>query len=243
MRSAGVIPALRFWRTPGLDTMAGLDPGGIVTDEENSSEAEQVEAESTGGEPEAGGGSMFKKLFLAGLIAGVAAALALAINQRQKLAAMSDDEIRAMLDEKLGGRVSGDQLAEIQDAVIAGVRRTGAGGGEAAAVTGTVAYRERIAMPPDAVVIVQVEDTSLMDVPAEVIGTQVIESPGSVPVPYSVGFDPGEIVDSHTYSVRATISSGDTLLWTTDTASPVITRGNPLTADLLLVSVPEPVSD
>jgi hypothetical protein len=32
-------------------------------------------------------------------------------------------------------------------------------------------------------------------------------------------------------------------LWTTDTAYAVITRGNPLTADLLLIAVTQPVSD
>ncbi|MFB3048922.1 MAG: YbaY family lipoprotein, partial [Acidimicrobiia bacterium] len=43
------------------------------------------------------------------------------------------------------------------------------------------------------------------------------------------------------YTVEATISSGDALLWTTDNAYPVITRGNPLTADLLLIAVPSSV--
>ena len=47
----------------------------------------------------------------------------------------------------------------------------------------------------------------------------------------------------HNYTVRATISAHDRLLWTTDINYPVITRDNPTTADLLLVAVPEPVSD
>jgi putative lipoprotein len=62
-----------------------------------------------------------------------------------------------------------------------------------------------------------------------------------VPVDFSVGFDPADIIDSHSYTVEATISSGDALLWTTDTAYPVITRGNPLTADLLLIALPSSV--
>jgi uncharacterized lipoprotein YbaY len=187
------------------------------------------------------GSRSFKRLLMLAIAVGAAAALAFANAQRRRLAAMSDDEIRAFLDEKLGAKVPPDQLVEIQNAVISAVR----GGGyqpasPAGAVTGTVTYRERMAMPPDAVVIVEVEDTSRMDVAAEQVGIQVIENPGNVPVRFSVGFDPVDIVDSHSYSVRATITSGDRLLWTTDTNYPVITRGNPLTADLLLIAVQEP---
>ena len=47
---------------------------------------------------------------------------------RKKFASMSDDEIRSFLANKLEGKVAEDQLASIQDAVIAGVRaRSGSG--------------------------------------------------------------------------------------------------------------------
>ncbi len=186
------------------------------------------------------GSRFLKTVFWVGLAAGIGAAFAFAVNQRQRFAAMSDDEIGAFLAEKLGEKVPQEQLTQIQDTVISKIRGYPTAP-QTAAVTGTVTYRERIAMPEDAVVIVSLEDTSLMDVPAEQIGVQVIESPGNVPVSFSVGFVPAAIVDNHSYSVRATITSGDRLLWTTDTNYPVITRGNPLTADLLLVAVPEPV--
>ncbi|MCH8129942.1 MAG: YbaY family lipoprotein [Acidobacteria bacterium] len=84
-------------------------------------------------------------------------------------------------------------------------------------------------------------DTSVTDAAAGQIGAHVIEQPKTVPVGFSVGFDPADIIDNHSYTVEATISSGDALLWTTDTAYPVITRGNPLTADLLLIAVPSSV--
>lgn len=210
-----------------------------MSDEENSGDEDAVEMVEDAGKS----GGFFKKVFWIGVLAGVGVGIAYAMNQRQKLAAMSDEEIRAMLDEKLGGRVQEEQLVQIQDAVISKVRGTGLSGAENAAVTGTVTYREDTPMPEDAVVIVKLEDSSLMDVPAGQIGVQIIESPGNVPVPFTVGFKPAEIVDRHAYSVRATITSGDDLLWTTDTQYPVITSGNPLTADLLLISVPQPVGD
>lgn len=46
---------------------------------------------------------------------------------KNKLAAMSDDEIRGFLASKLDGKVSPEQLASIQDAVVAGVRGAEAG--------------------------------------------------------------------------------------------------------------------
>jgi heat shock protein HslJ/uncharacterized lipoprotein YbaY len=97
-----------------------------------------------------------------------------------------------------------------------------------ACVTGTVTYLQRIALPEDAVVQVQIQDTSLADAPAEVIGEQIIENPGQVPIPYEVCYDPGLIQDNHSYSMSARITDGDgNLLWINDTVTPVITRGNP----------------
>lgn len=179
------------------------------------------------------------KLLLFLVAAGAVAGIAVAFRQRDRILAMSDDELRTFLADRIGDKVPPEQLLAIQDAVVARVAEMRPAG----QVTGTVTYRERIAMPPDAVVIVTVEDSSLMDAPAIEIGAHVIDSPGSVPVPYAVGYDPAEIVEGHTYTVRATISAGDDLLWTTDRAYEVITGGNPTTADLVLVQVPERVPE
>ena len=66
-------------------------------------------------------------LFVALVTALVGAVASFA--SRKKFASMSDDEIRAFLANKLEGKVAEDQLASIQDAVIAGVRaRSGSGG-------------------------------------------------------------------------------------------------------------------
>jgi putative lipoprotein len=179
------------------------------------------------------------KLLLFVFAIGMVAGIAVAFKQRERILAMSDDELRAFLADKIGDKVPPEQLLAIQDAVVARVSEMR----PLAEVTGTVAYRERIAMPPDAVVIVTLSDTSLMDAPAIEIGAHVIDNPGQVPVPYAIGYDPGEIIENHTYTVRATITAGDDLLWTTDTAYQVITRGNPTTADLMLVRVPERVPE
>jgi len=180
------------------------------------------------------------RILLVVVVAALGVAALLVVRQRQRLAAMSDDEIRAMLEGKLSGKVDDEQLVRIQEMVIARVRGGRWSSSSAAAITGTVSYRESDPMPPSAVVIVTLADTSVTDAAGQ-IGAHVIEQPKTVPVDFSVGFDPADIIDNHSYTVEATISSGDALLWTTDTAYPVITRGNPLTADLLLIAVPSSV--
>jgi uncharacterized lipoprotein YbaY/heat shock protein HslJ len=107
-------------------------------------------------------------------------------------------------------------------------------GGDEACVTGTITYPQRIALPEEAVVQVQIQDTSLADAPAEVIGEQIIESPGQVPIPYEVCYDPNLIQDNHTYTMSARISDGEgNLMWINDTAIPVIINGNP-TEDVVI---------
>lgn len=97
----------------------------------------------------------------------------------------------------------------------------------AAAVTGTVSYRQRIALPPDATLVVTLEDVSRADTASTVIAGQQITTDGQqVPIPFSVVYDPAEIEASHRYVVRAQIFYGGALRWTSTTAYPVITQGN-----------------
>lgn len=109
---------------------------------------------------------------------------------------------------------------------------------EAATVTGTVTYLQRIALPPDAVVIVQIEDVSRADAPAEVIGEQVIRTGGQqVPIPFEVPYDADQIEENRSYSLRVRIEDGaGSLLFINDTSMPVITQGNP-TRDIEVIVV------
>lgn len=111
------------------------------------------------------------------------------------------------------------------------------------AVTGTVTYLQRSALAPDSVVKVQIQDVSRADAPAEVIGEQVFVTEGKqVPLPYNVSYDPAKIVENHRYVVRARIEAADgTLLFTNDTAIPVITAGAPTeNVEILVVPVAQP---
>jgi uncharacterized lipoprotein YbaY len=97
------------------------------------------------------------------------------------------------------------------------------------AVTGTVTYRTRDALPPDALVRVQLLDVSLADAPAKMMTEQAFPTRGKqVPLPFSLVYDPGDIDPRHAYNVRATIHGPDGgLLFTSQQAYPVITRNAP----------------
>ena len=104
-----------------------------------------------------------------------------------------------------------------------------------ATVTGVVTYRERIALPPDVVVTVRIEDTSRADAPAILIGEQAIRDPGQVPIPFAVPYDPRLIDPRSRYTLRVRIEDASgRLLWINTQAYPVITGGNP-TSDIEIV--------
>jgi len=102
-------------------------------------------------------------------------------------------------------------------------------------VTGTVTYREKIALTPEATVTVQLVDVSRADAPAITIGEQVIENPGQVPISFEIEYDPSAIDQRFTYAVQVRIMEGDKLAFINDTAYHVITRDSPTHVDMVLV--------
>ncbi len=108
-------------------------------------------------------------------------------------------------------------------------------------VSGTVTYRERIALTPGAKLVVEIRDVSYADAAAPLIASQTIQDPGQVPIEFEVPFDRDDIDSRNTYSVSARIIESDgRLAFTNDTAHDVITRGNPTKVDMVLVLVQPP---
>lgn len=102
-------------------------------------------------------------------------------------------------------------------------------------VTGTATYRERIALPPTAVVIVRLVDVSLADAPSVLLTEQAIRTEGrQVPFEFALGYDPARILPSHTYAVQVRIEDRGKLLFISDTMNPVITRDAPTRVDIVL---------
>jgi uncharacterized lipoprotein YbaY len=99
-----------------------------------------------------------------------------------------------------------------------------------AAVTGQVTYLVRSALPDDAMIQVQLQDTSLADAPAKVMGEFVLATQGrQVPLPFEVTYNPADIIPNHTYSLSVRITDGDgNLLFVNTQAYNVLTQGNPI---------------
>lgn len=112
----------------------------------------------------------------------------------------------------------------------------------ASMVTGTVAYRARVALPPDAIAEVSLIDATAQDAAGQVVASTTVPAAGrQVPLPFSLHYDARKIQKTHLYTVRATIRSGDEVLFASDIARPVITQENPTTVDLILIRI-DPIS-
>ena len=82
-------------------------------------------------------------------------------------------------------------------------------------ISGEVFYRERIALPPGAKVIVTLEDQSRADAPATVITDYTFVIDGqSPPYPFRLVFDPGAIDERMRYGLRARIEHDGKLIFT-----------------------------
>jgi putative lipoprotein len=104
----------------------------------------------------------------------------------------------------------------------------------ARSVSGTATYRERIALPQNAVFEATLEDVSRAGTASELIARVRNEQPGNAPIPFTIAYDGGRIIPSHSYVVRARIVVGDQLWFTTDRNYPVLTGGNSSEVQLLL---------
>ncbi len=110
-----------------------------------------------------------------------------------------------------------------------------------ASVSGTVTYRERIALTPGAILEVELRDVSFADAAAPLIARQTISDPGQVPIEFKVEYNREDIDSRNRYSIQARIVESDgRLAFTNDTAYEVITYGNPSKVDMLLVLVQPP---
>jgi putative lipoprotein len=117
--------------------------------------------------------------------------------------------------------------------------------GEPMRVTGTVSYRERIALPPGSLVIVSLEDTSRADARATTLGeARITIERNQVPIPFVIEVEAGRIEPRHRYAVRARILDPQgSLRWTSMQAYPVMTGGHPGSVDVLVEAIRTPAAD
>lgn len=108
-------------------------------------------------------------------------------------------------------------------------------------VTGTVAYLQRIALPPNAIIQVQLQDVSRADAPAKTIAQEKITlGDRQVPVPFELKFDAAIIDARHAYAVSARIVVDDKLVFISDKSYPVLTRDSGSHVEMILKAADDP---
>lgn len=170
------------------------------------------------------------------LITALTAALALAgCNQAEESAASADaDQVTLSADDT--GSADANTLTPGAD------DETQAAAAEPATLNGSLSYRERMALPEDSLIIVQLLDVSLADAPAEILAEKHLMPEGQVPVEFSLAYDPAEVEANHRYALRGEIRGAEgELLWTTTEHQGVdLSDAAPEAQELVLTRVAEP---
>ena len=110
--------------------------------------------------------------------------------------------------------------------------------GPVKAVTGTVDLRERMPLPTQAVLVVELQDTSRADAPSQAVAQQSVKIEGlQPPFKFTLPVETSKVNPSAQYVVRARITNGSDPIFVSDTVYPVLTRGAGQTADLMLTRV------
>lgn len=110
-------------------------------------------------------------------------------------------------------------------------------------ISGTVTYRERIALPPDAKIIVSLEDITRTDQGSSFIAQQVLRAKGQVPLSFELRYLPQAIHRNHRYIVRAEIIDlHDALLWSSIEPYP-IQFNEPAKPIVIMVQRPQVTAD
>ncbi|OOE64071.1 YbaY family lipoprotein [Salinivibrio sp. IB282] len=96
-----------------------------------------------------------------------------------------------------------------------------------ATVSGSLVYRERLALPENASVTVRLVEIKNMDAPGKVISRQSFVTEGQqTPLHFSLNYDPGQITATHDYVITAQVDVSDRPLFITNTVNKVITDTN-----------------
>ena len=115
------------------------------------------------------------------------------------------------------------------------------GDAEVHRVTGTITYRERVALPPTAVIKVRLVDVSRADAPAVVLGEETMQASGKqAPFAFEIVYDPATIEANHSYAVQGAIEVDGMLRFVSDQHYAVITRSAANRVEMVLKSVAPP---
>jgi putative lipoprotein len=129
--------------------------------------------------------------------------------------------------------------------VLAGILLVGPAATQAQtnAVTGNAVLRQRIALPANAIVTIQLADVSRVGAAAQVISEQRFQTNGAQPpFPINLPYDPARITAGNTYIVQGNITIDGRLRYSTTTQFRVLTNGNPSATNITFEAVGLPVT-
>lgn len=96
-------------------------------------------------------------------------------------------------------------------------------------VSGTITYRERVTLPANALVTVQIADVTQAGRPAQVIAEQRLSTNGAqIPFRFTIPYDPARIVATNTYILQGNITVNGQVRFSTSQPFRVITQNNPV---------------
>lgn len=102
-------------------------------------------------------------------------------------------------------------------------------------VTGTVTYRPRVALPPDALIKVQLLQIVEPEAPPNTIAEQQIQANGrQVPISFALTYNPEQISPHQSYEVIASILVDGQLRWINTTRYRAITQGHPKQIEVIV---------
>ena len=107
-------------------------------------------------------------------------------------------------------------------------------------VSGTITYLQRVALPPDSDVIVQLRDVSRVDAKAGILAEQRFTTRSQVPLPFELMVEPARIDPRMRYAVAARIERGGKLMFINDKLYPVLTQGHGNRVEMVLHMVAKP---
>lgn len=94
-------------------------------------------------------------------------------------------------------------------------------------INGTITYRQKIALPADALVRIEILDASERVRDFVVVAEQTIKNPGTVPIKFQIRYAPEKIDPNHQYHLLARIEDrSGRILFISTKAYPVISKGS-----------------
>ena len=104
-------------------------------------------------------------------------------------------------------------------------------------IAGTVTYRERMMIPPDAVATVTLEDVARADAKAELIATTTVVHEGGPPWKFTLEYDKSKITDRGRYALRGRIEADGQLMFTSTEHIPAFDHDADAPVEIMLSRV------